>query len=225
MCGRFSLTHSIETVGCTFRASGDINYPKRYNIAPSQRVPIVGSSDGKHRKMALMQWGLIPSWARDASIGNRLINARAETIEEKPSFRMAYQSRRCIVPASGFYEWKRYGSRKQPYYIQSASKGLLALAGLWESWNGPDGVVYSFTIITTKPNELMKTIHDRMPVIIAPDYFEQWLNCRDYSGKDVSHLLRPVAADTLEAFPVSSLVNSPSNDSWKCAQPLDLNSH
>lgn len=220
MCGRIAFTTSIQTVAATFRAATDIDYPKRYNIAPSQMVPVVTAKDGKHREISLMKWGLVPHWAKDPSIGNRMINARAETLAEKPSFKTAYQKQRCIVPASGFYEWKAEAAIKQPYYIHASSKGvLLAIAGLWESWEGQDRLIESFTIITSQANEFMMPIHDRMPVIILPEYFEQWLNCRDYPGQNVAHLLNALPKDMLDAYPVSRAVNDPANDSWKCTQP------
>ena len=219
MCGRITFTTSVAFVAGTFRAATEVEYPKRYNIAPSQMVPIVTAKDGKHREISLMKWGLIPPWAKDPSIGHHMINARAETITEKPSFKVSYQKQRCIVPATGFYEWKDEGSTKQPYYIHPSSADLLAIGGLWESWEDPDHLIESFTIITTQANDFMRQIHDRMPVIIQADYYEQWLNCREFAGQDVDHLLKASPNDLLSAYSVSRYVNDPVHDSRECIRP------
>jgi len=215
-----TFTTSIEYVAQEFRADSQFSFSKSYNVAPTQMVPVVTSKDGKHRELSLKRWGLIPPWAREISIGNHMINARSETLAEKPSFKTAYQTQRCIVPVSGFYEWDKEGGTKQPYYFYPGHKDILALAGLWESWEDPNQLVESFTIVTTSANDFMRPIHDRMPVIIQPDYYEQWLNCREYPGQDVGHLLKAAPNDELLSHPVSKFVNSPTNNSWKCINKI-----
>ena len=220
MCGRIALTASMAMVAGHFKAATGLDYPKRYNIAPSQMVPVVTEKDGKHREISLMQWGLVPPWARHPSIGNHMINARAETLTEKESFNVAYQKQRCIIPATGFYEWQVQGAKKQPYYIHASGEGVLALAGLWDYWEDPDQRIESFTIITTRANNFMLPVHERIPVIVQADDYEPWLNCRDYTAQDVAHLLKAPPDDLLVARPVSRFVNNPANDSWQCSQPI-----
>jgi putative SOS response-associated peptidase YedK len=191
----------------------------RYNIAPTQLLPVVANGDVN--RFEIMRWGLVPSWAKDLSVGNRMINARAETIAEKPAFRPALRRRRCLVPVDGFYEWKRsvdeHGvETKQPMYIRMKGGGTFAFAGLWEEW-GPDGEVLSFTIITTGPNELMRGIHDRMPVIVPRERYGDWLRpggSRDeVKAEAVTGLLVPYPAEKMDAWPVGRGVNNPRNDS------------
>ena len=191
-----------------------------YNVAPTQAVAVVrGGPSG--RTFARLHWGLIPSWAKDASIGNKLINARAETLVEKPAFRAAYRSRRCLVLADGFYEWAPGPGRKQPWYFRLKSGRPFGLAGLWERWKpGDDEAVESCTIVTTTPNEVVARLHDRMPVILEERSFDTWLD-PGYRGSDaVAGLLRPCDGELLDAYPVSFAVNSPSNDSPACIAPL-----
>lgn len=167
-----------------------------------------------------MRWGLIPRWAKDASIGNRLINARAETAAEKPSFREAFRRRRCLIPADGFYEWKKEADGKQPWLIRRMEGKGFAFGGLWERWNGPEGPVESFTILTTSPNATVGPLHDRMPVIVAPAAFDLWLDPEVDGPLLLENILRPAPDDLLEAHPVSRLVNSPANDEPACIAPL-----
>jgi len=217
-----TFTTNLGSVAFDFQAdSGGLEFGKHYNIAPTQQAPVVVARDGKHRKVSLMTWGLVPHWAKEPSIGNHMINARAETLAGKPSFRMPYRQQRCIVPVSGFYEWQRQDGGKQPYYFHPPSEGrLLGLAGLWESWEDPEQRLETFTVITTTANRAMQPVHDRMPVIIRPEMYEQWLNCRDYSGEAVSHLLAPPADDLLTCHPVSRFVNNPEHDSRMCIEPI-----
>jgi putative SOS response-associated peptidase YedK len=188
----------------------------RYNIAPSQPVAVV-ANDGLN-KLDFFTWGLIPSWAKDPSIGNRMINARAETLAEKPSFRNAFRRRRCLVLADGFFEWQKIQEpgnrlRKQPMYIRLADGRPFAFAGLWESWNNSDGSnILSCTIITTQPNELIASIHDRMPVILPEQRYAEWLQPGEANPANLARLLMPYQASQMTAFPVSTMVNSPAND-------------
>lgn len=218
MCGRFtnllSWREIVELYGITntdFRP----NLAPRYNVAPSQDVPIVRAG----RELAVVRWGLIPFWAKDEKIAWRTINARAETVAEKPAFRAAFKARRCLVPASGFYEWQARGKGpKQPWYITGRDGRPLAFAGLWERWRGPDGTVESCTIIVTQANEFMRRLHDRMPVILDAADFDAWL---DPDAGDGRALLRPCPDEWLEAWPVSTHVNRPQNDDERCIAPVE----
>lgn len=225
MCGRFTLYASPEEVAEHFGLETPPVLAPRYNIAPTQPVGFVRrGEDGSHR-WELAHWGLIPSWSKDPSIGARMINARSETAAEKPSFRAAMRRRRCLIPTTGFYEWKRMDGGKQPYHIHLPNGGLFAFAGLWEHWAGADGSeLVSCTILTTEPNQMMAGIHNRMPTIIQPEDYDDWLgDGRDADARELDrlrHLLRPAADDLLVAEPVSRYVNSPSNEGDTCIEPL-----
>jgi len=243
MCGRFTLTAASEVVAEFFELAEAPDLVPRYNIAPTQMVPVVmlDAKDGR-RVMRSYRWGLVPSWAKDPAIGSRMINARSETVATKPSFRSALRRRRCLVIADGFYEWQKVAGsrRKQPYYIRvgdgtqpcsQAHEGWFALpnrscspfamAGLWEHWNSPDGTgVDSCAIITTQPNELMHPIHDRMPAIMPRRNFSRWLDPHAAEPEAVVSLLGPYPAEEMKAYPVGTYVNSPGNDSPECIQPL-----
>ncbi len=221
MCGRFALTVDPADLQDAFP---EFKFPAqgapRYNIAPSQ--PILGLPNDGTNQADFFVWGLIPSWAKDPSIGNRMINARAETLAEKPAFRSAYKYHRCLIFADGFFEWQaRPGSKsKVPHFIRLKSGAPFAFAGLWEHWEPADGSeVRSAAIITTEPNELMASIHNRMPVILQPDTFSQWLDSAPQSPNRLQNLLVPYPAGEMEAFPVSTLVNSPGNDRAECVVP------
>jgi putative SOS response-associated peptidase YedK len=226
MCGRFTLHASPEQIAAQFDVAEPERLADRFNVAPTQPVGIVRlDRTAAAREWALVQWGLIPSWAKDPTMGGRTINARGETVAEKPAYRAALKRRRCLVPADGFYEWKRTGSGKQPYYIRLRSQELFAFAGLWEIWNAPDGgEVHSCTVITTGPNELMANLHDRMPVILAPADYAEWLgNGKDADAREMEqlrHLIRPFDAALMEAYPVSTRVNSPMNEGAALVAPL-----
>lgn len=200
------------------------HWSARYNVAPTQLLPVV--TNGDPNRFEIMRWGLVPSWAKDLSIGNRMINARAETITEKPAFRPALRRRRCLIPADGFYEWRRYIDEngeeiKQPMYIRMKGGETFAFAGLWEEW-GPDGEVLSFTIITTGPNELMSRIHDRMPVIVPREHYRDWLRGRDeIPSETVTGLLVPYPASRMEAWPVGRGVNNPRNESARNVERVE----
>lgn len=222
MCGRFTLTIDPADLQDAFYwvDFSNIDFSPRYNIAPTQPVAVVPNTG--ENKLDFFLWGLIPSWARDPKIGSRLINARSETLAEKPSFRAAYRRRRCLILADGFYEWQKVtGSKtKIPTYIRLKSGAPFAFAGLWEDWHSPDGSqILSCTIITTRPNEVLKPIHSRMPVILPPAAYELWLDPAEKTSGQLQHLLRPYPSEGIEAYPVSRLVNNPRNDSPGCVLP------
>jgi putative SOS response-associated peptidase YedK len=219
MCGRFTLFEADTILSKEFGAPILFDLKPRYNIAPSQPILAARVSPKNGREFALLRWGLIPSWAKDASIGNRMINARAETVAEKPSFRNAFRHRRCLVPMNGFFEWSKRGVLKQPHFIALSDKRVMAVAGLWERWEGrsPEegqegSPIESCTLLTTEANELIAPMHDRMPVIVAPENYELWLNP---SGQDLAALrplLAPYPPGEMFARPVSLRVNNPSFD-------------
>ncbi len=220
MCGRFSFTMDTEELQEAFPwvDFGPVVH-QRYNIAPSQNVHVV-PNDGE-KKAQMFRWGLIPSWAKDPKIGYRMINARSETLAEKPSFRNAYRKQRCLVPASGFYEWKKEGKAKAPFYIRMKSTKPFAFAGLWERWQNPAReTIFSFAIITTAANKLLDPIHQRMPAILQPKDYEFWLDSNNQADVELKKLLLPFPSDEMEAYRVSSLVNSPKNDSPDCLKPM-----
>ena len=226
MCGRYSLTTPAEAMRHLFGFAGALpNLPARYNVAPTQLVPIVRRTREGARELVQVRWGLIPSWAKDASIGNRLINARAEGLAEKPSFRAAFRARRCLVPADGFYEWQATPQGKRPYRIglkggSGESLPLFAFAGLWERWEkAPDGVpVESCTIVTTAANELLAPIHERMPVILPEEGYAAWL-APDTPPAEALALLKPYPAAAMLLYPVSKRVNSVRFDDALCIAP------
>lgn len=223
MCGRYLLRAKKKDIGKAFEIDVE-NLPVirygRYNIAPSQDVPAIIFSDSLGtRELRMFRWGLIPSWAKDASIGNRMINARAETIQEKPSFKKAFQSRRCLVLADGFYEWKTVGKKKQPYLFTQKDDTVFAFAGIYEKWKSPEGdLIESCCIITTEANALVKDVHDRMPVILSsPDQWNSWL---DPKNRQAESLLRSLSPELMSAYPVSMAVNNPRNDSEDLIQKV-----
>ena len=210
MCGRFTLRTNIDTIAQVFGVEPSLAVPPRYNIAPTQEVVSILRNGTMH--LDQLRWGLIPSWAKDETIGNRMINARAETLAEKPSFKRLLRSKRCLVVADGFYEWRQEaGSKtKTPMYITLKDDMPFAFAGLWDLWSSPDGEqIRSCTIVTTEPNELMASIHNRMPVILLPEAREQWLDGALHDEHVLSRLLVPCPAEVMTARPVSRLVNDP----------------
>ena len=220
MCGRYSLTSKLNNLQARFDfEAGSLVYRPRYNVAPTQEVLAV-VNDGRNRA-GFLRWGLVTSWAKDPRIGSRMINARAETVAEKPAFRQALRKRRCLVLADGFYEWKKEGGAKVPMYIASRSREPFGMAGLWETWKTPSGEpLHSCTIITTSANSLMEPIHDRMPVILTQEAETAWLDRGIDDPVALTRLLVPYPAPELEAYPVSTLVNSPSNDTPECLLPV-----
>ncbi len=209
MCGRFSLTVNEAELNEFFEtAGGDAPYEARYNCAPTQMLAVI--TNEKPRQLSYYKWGLIPGWAKDPSIGNKMINARAETITEKPSYKTALRTRRCLVPADAFYEWRQNGD-KVPYRIYLKNSRLFAFAGLWDRWRTPEGSeISSFTIITTGANGFMQPIHNRMPVILRREDEQLWLGSNN--AAELLELLRPYADEEMEAYPVSKLINSAAND-------------
>ena len=221
MCGRFTLHHPADEVVERFAVDqAGMDLAPRYNIAPSQPVAVVLQRDT--RVLEAFKWGLVPSWAKDPKIGNRMINARGETLGEKPAYRNALKRRRCLIPASGFYEWKKAGDQRLPTYIHRRDTRLLALAGLWEEWHPPEGdPLHSCTIITTSANEFMAGIHHRMPVIFHPEQEAAWLDPELQEVDDLVALLQPDPDPDLEAHPVSRQVNRPGFDDPACIQPVE----
>ena len=225
MCGRMILTRSAEEIAEAFDAEGRLDLRPRYNLAPSQDVVAVRADAEGRRQLVRLRWGLIPGWARDASIGNRLVNARSETAAEKPAFRTALRRRRCLVAADGFYEWAPPASGrrgpKQPYLFRNRDGSLLAIAGLWEHWEDPqDGRLETCTLLTTDANEQVRPVHDRMPVLLDPRDFARWLDPDLTDAARVLPLLVPAPPSRLEGFAVSLHVNDPRHDDPTCIQPL-----
>ena len=219
MCGRYSLSQTVETIASAFRVGDAIDWSPRYNIAPTQSVPTVSQLEDRDRQFRLLRWGLVPSWAKDLSIGAKLINARSETVAEKPSFRSAFKQRRCLILADGFYEWQRRDGKKQPHYFQLADRQPFAFAGLWEHWQGDSEPIESCTILTTQANDLLQPIHDRMPVILASEDYDRWLDL-ETSVDHLHALLHPYDAKAMTSHPVSSVVNSPKYDQPDCINSL-----
>jgi putative SOS response-associated peptidase YedK len=214
MCGRFTLTVNPAEVQETFSSyTFPEKFAPRFNIAPTQPVLAIPNDD--QNTADFFVWGLIPMWAKDPSIGNRMINARGETLEEKPAFRGSLKYKRCLILADGFYEWKAAEGKKvkTPYFIHMKDRKPFAFAGLWDSWNSPDGsLVRSCTIITTEPNELTELIHNRMPVILHSRDYAKWLDPSPQTPDQLKPLIKPFPADLMDAYPVSTLVNTPAND-------------
>ncbi|WP_416672825.1 SOS response-associated peptidase [Egbenema bharatensis] len=227
MCGRFTLTQSGETIARMFDLEEVPTIPPRYNIAPTQPIAVIRSStppgtQQPEREFTYLTWGLVPSWAKDPGIGARMINARAETVAEKPSFRAAFKRRRCLILADGFYEWQRSPEGKQPYYFHLNHHEPFAFGGLWEHWeNGNGDVIESCTILTTTANDVLTPVHDRMPVILSPDGYDLWLDPTVETHQDLPTLLRPYADDAMVRYPVSSTVNNPRHDRPECIHPLE----
>ncbi|MBT2689315.1 SOS response-associated peptidase [Bacillus sp. ISL-47] len=221
MCGRFTLTETINKLQMTFEfeySGGEI--VPRYNIAPSQNIlTIIGS--GEQRIGKQMKWGLVPFWAKDEKIGYKMINARAEGIDSKPSFKKPFKSKRCLIPADGFYEWKKTEEGKQPYRFIIKNEEPFAFAGVWDMWDKGDNPLMSCTIITTVPNEVTEEVHDRMPVILKESDFEDWLNPNFDDTEYLKSLLVPYPAEKMDKYPVSSKVNSPKNEMAELISPLN----
>ena len=221
MCGRFTLTVNPADLQETFQ---DYSFPQqfapRFNIAPTQ--PVLAIPNDEQNTADFFIWGLIPMWAKDPSIGNRMINARGETLEEKPAFRGSLKYKRCLVLADGFYEWKSSPGKKikTPFFIHMKNRKPFAFAGLWDSWSGPDGSqIKSCTIITTEPNELTSIIHDRMPAILHPRDYTKWLDPSPQTPEQLKPLIKPFPAELMNAYPVSTLVNTPANDTPELVVP------
>lgn len=222
MCGRFTLKTKPEQLAEQFDLPEVPWFEPRYNIAPTQPVVAVRApgGTGAGREAALLRWGLIPSWAEDPAIGNRLINARAESIATKPAFRSAFKQRRCLVLADGFYEWAKTTDTKQPHYIRMRDGRPFAFAGLWERWSRGAEPIESCTLITTTPNDVLCSIHDRMPVILEPADYDRWLDRSHTNAEELMALLQPYAPEAMECYPVSLLVNNPRHEEPGCIEPV-----
>jgi len=210
MCSRYSLTSPHEAVRATFGYSGGHDFPPRPNIAPTEPVAIVRTSYAGARELALVRWALLPPWVKDPREFTTLINARSETVTEKPSFRGAIRHKRCLVPADGFYEWTGPKGAKRPFLVRPKGQGLMGMAGIFEQWLGADGSeVETMAILTCAANSFMAPLHDRMPVILAPDDFDAWLDCRSGSAEGVLRLLQPAPEDLLEMIEMHPNLNDP----------------
>jgi putative SOS response-associated peptidase YedK len=221
MCGRYALITNPEAIRALFRYPERPNFPPRFNIAPTQPVPIVRLFEGQ-RQFALVRWGLIPGWVKDPRSFSLLFNARGESVLERPAFQAAMRYRRCLVPFDGFYEWKHSGRRRQPYYIHARDGGPLAFAGLWESWMGPNGEeMETAAIITTSANDQLAPLHDRMPVILPAEAFDLWLDHRNVDAETATRLITPAREDLLEIHPVSDAVNRAENDVPELIEPVE----
>jgi putative SOS response-associated peptidase YedK len=215
MCGRYTITSAPEALRALLGYDERPNFPPRYNVAPTQPIPIVRWVAGK-RHFALVRWGLLPSWVKDPKTFSLLINARGETAAEKPAFRAAMKRRRCLIPADGFYEWQKTGARKRPFFVHAKSGAPLVFAGLWETWEGPNGEqLDTATIVTTAANRTLRPIHERMPVILAPEAFDLWLDTDRVDAKTAAALIKPAPDDLLEAYEISTAVNRVANDNPK----------
>ena len=221
MCGRFAQITPVGDLVNIFEVTDSLPLQPRYNIAPTQDVAVVRVTDHQ-RQLALLRWGLVPRWAKDLSIGYKTFNARSETVHEKPSFKAAFKSRRCLIPASGFYEWDKLGRSRQPYYVSRSDGRPLALAGLWEAWADRQSgeVLESCTILTTSANQTLGRIHDRMPVIIEQDDCGLWLDHTVQRTEELTGLFRPAASEILQMFPVSTYVNKAGHEGAECVAPV-----
>ncbi|MFB2897163.1 SOS response-associated peptidase [Aerosakkonemataceae cyanobacterium BLCC-F50] len=222
MCGRYSFTQLAEAIADKFQVKEVPEISPRYNIAPTQQIAtVLVDSESSERQFKMLRWGLIPSWAKDAKMGAKLINARAETVAEKPAFRAAFKKRRCLILADGFYEWQTQNGEKQPFYFRLENGEPFAFAGLWEHWEKGEGEpIETCTILTTEANELMRPIHDRMPVILADKNYDQWLEPEAKKIELLQSFLQPYPTEEMTAYPVSTKVNNPKNDRAECIQPI-----
>ena len=221
LCGRFTLFATYQYLISDFDIQEmfeEAYYEESYNIAPTHNIVSV-INDGTKNRMGYLKWGLIPSWAKDEKMASKMINARSETVDEKPSFKKSFYQKRCIIPMDSFYEWKREGKMKTPMRIKLKDDSLFGVAGLWDSWKAPSGeVIHTCTILTTQPNELMAEIHDRMPVILPKEHQKEWLNPRNQDKEKLKSLLVPFPATQMLAYEVSNKVNSPRNNSAELIQ-------
>ncbi len=224
MCGRFTLAQSSQIIAKAFDVGNVPPLTPRYNIAPTQPVAtVIIKPEQKERQLLLLHWGLIPSWAKDKKMGARLINARAETVAEKPSFRAAFRHQRCLVLADGFYEWQQQERKKQPYYFRLSDGRPFAFAGLWAHWEGEDGeVIESCTLLTTEANQLMQPIHNRMPVILDPRDYDLWLDLDVPKSELLQQLFRPYSGEEMTMYPVGTQVNKANNDNPECIKLFSI---
>ncbi len=231
MCARCVIISSPEAIRALFGYGEQPNFPPRYNVAPTQPIPVVRRTDGK-RSFALLRWGFIPAWVKDPKTFSLLVNARGESVLDKPAFRNAMRRRRCLIPADGFYEWRAgsagsagsaggVGGPKRPYFVRPKSGGPIAFAGLWETWAGPNGEEVDTTaIVTTRATRALAAIHDRMPVIVAPEAFDLWLDCAKVDAMTAAALIAPPPEGRLEFYEISPAVNRVANDDARLIEPL-----
>ena len=220
MCGRYTLTKPFKAIVTHFKAkTSQLGFQERFNIAPAQTVPAIIQKENE-RRLCVLRWGLVPHWAKDESVGMKTINARAETISEKPSFRDSFRSKRCLIPADGFIEWARKTKDKTPKYINLKSNELFGMAGLWAEWNGNGQPIKTFSIITTEANDLIGKVHHRMPVILNPENYSDWLS-PDATSSELKSLLVPFSAEKMSVRSISKAVNSAKNDSPDCLNPTE----
>src|SRR5262249_18479487 len=219
MCGRYLIITTPEAMRAFFRYLEQPNFPPRYNVAPTQPIPVVRTFEGA-RQFALVRWGLLPAWVKDPRGFSLVINARSDNVLDKPAFRNAMRGRRWLVPADGFYEWKVEGERRRPFAVRPRAGGPIAFAGLWEVWTGPNGEeVETAAIVTTQANRMLRPLHDRMPVVLAPEAYDMWLDCRNVDANGASALIAPPPDDLFEAYEVSPAVNRADNDSPELLTP------
>jgi len=221
MCGRYVITSPADAVRALFDYDERPNFPPRYNVAPTQPIPIVRLVDDK-RSFALVRWGFFPAWVKDPKTFSLLVNARGESVLDKPSFRSAMRRRRCLIPADGFYEWRaaRAGAPKRPYFVRPKSGGPIAFAGLWETWIGPNGEeIDTAAIVTTRANRTLAVVHDRMSVVVEPQAFNLWLDCRNVDATTAAVLIAPAPEDLFECYEISPAVNRVANDSAQLIEP------
>ena len=219
MCGRYALYADLPVIARFVQApEPTFDWQPRYNVAPTQSVPVCRVDAHQDRQLARLRWGLVPHWATDLAIGFKAINARSEGIASKPMFRSAFKSRRCLVPTNGFYEWEKIGKAKQPYFIHPAAVDLMAFAGLWETWDKGEETVETFTIITTEANDATRQLHERMPVILSPDTFAAWFDPASTQA-ELLDLLRPAPHGALAIFPVDARVGNVKNDDARLIEP------
>jgi putative SOS response-associated peptidase YedK len=219
MCGRYTVTSTPEAMRALFRYIEQPNFPPRYNVAPTQPIAIVRLVEGQ-RHFALVRWGLLPSWVKDPTAFTLVINARGESVLDKPAFRAAMKRRRCLIPADGFYEWQKGGERKRPFFIHAKSGAPIAFAGLWETWAGPNGEeLETAAIVTIRANRALSAIHERMPVLVPPEAFDLWLDGATVDAATAAALIKPAADDLLEGYEVSTAVNRTANDDPSLLQP------
>jgi putative SOS response-associated peptidase YedK len=224
VCGRFAQKSPAKKVAKQFKVEEVPPLAERYNVAPTQAILGIREGGGA-REATFFKWGLVPRWAKDPAIGNKLINARSETVTEKPSFREAFARRRCLIPADGFYEWQRSGGRKLPFFFRMRDESPFGFAGLWERWEGEGGeVIDSCTILTTEANKVLRPVHDRMPVIVHPEDYSLWLEGDERERTLLMELLRPYPAEEMAGYPVSPLVNSPNNRGAELIEEVQVNS-
>jgi len=218
MCGRYTLGREPDSLLDYFHLHGEVPvYHLSYNIAPSQTVPVIIQDGQQHRVCMLMRWGLVPHWARQADMHYKMINARMETIAEKPAYRDAFKKARCLVPADGFYEWQQTEQGKQPYYIYKADRSLFAMAGVWSKWQASDRTLYTFSIVTTAANDFMRSIHERMPLILSEEHYDSWLDPQTKQPA-LQEILCARQIDSLAMHRVSKAVNNPANDEQSLVQ-------